>query len=173
MPPKLSLTRRGFLGSSAVGLFLTALPQQLLAQNTARLTRFMSLSQFVTGHGALDPRTGQGLLDGLSAAQEDFDTKARALETKISATNAPDVETLAQSLEGDPLHDTLLAIVAAWYSGVTTTGSDATVYAFDTALMYQPARDAVPIPTYALDGPNWWVVAPPALSDMPAFGEPL
>ncbi|WP_052362671.1 sugar dehydrogenase complex small subunit [Falsirhodobacter sp. alg1] len=169
MPATLSLTRRSFLGTSAIGMFLAALPRQMRAEDAGQLAGFMTLSSFVTGHQALAPRTGQGLWNGLCTAHPNFAQQAGALANRIASDRLADVEALADALQGDALHDTLLAIVAAWYSGVTATGSDAIVHTFDRALMYQPARDAVPIPTYALNGPNWWTVAPPALSDMPAL----
>lgn len=163
------LDRRQFLGSSAMGLFLAALPSSGFAQDAIRLDRFMVLSRFATGHKRLDADVGAGLLQGLRAEHEGFDADAAALEARIARTRAPDVETLAAALNGDPLRDTLLAIISAWYTGAVAEGSDATVYAFDKALMYQPALDAVPIPTYALNGPDWWTATPPALLDMPAF----
>jgi hypothetical protein len=39
----------------------------------------------------------------------------------------------------------------------------------EAALMYQPARDQVVIPTFAHDGPNYWVKTPPPISAMPVF----
>ncbi|WP_378942787.1 sugar dehydrogenase complex small subunit [Paracoccus sp. R86501] len=163
------LDRRQFLGSSAMGLFVAALPSAGFAQDAIRIDRFMALSRFATGHQHLDSDLGAGLLQGLRLENGDFDADAQALERKISETRAPDVETLLTALNRDPLRETLLAIISAWYTGAVAKGSDATVYTFEKALMYQPALDAVPIPTYALNGPDWWTATPPALLDMPAF----
>ena len=161
------LDRRQFLGSSAMGLIVAALPSSGFAQEAIRLDRFMVLSRFATGHDLLDADVGAGLLQGLRVEHDGFDADAQALERRMA--EAPDVEALSSALRDDPLRETLLAIIHAWYSGAVAKGSDATVYAFDKALIYQPALDAVPIPTYALNGPDWWTATPPALADMPAF----
>lgn len=169
MPPKLSFTRRTFLGSSAIGSLIAVMPLRSIAQGAMLDADFMVLSQFVTGHKMLDVTVGQGLLTGLRAQYPDFDAQASALQAQIDARKPADVQALADALGGNPLHDTLLAIVRGWYSGVVAEGSHATVYAFEKALMYRPSLDAVPIPTYALNGPNWWTAEPPALSAMPSF----
>ena len=57
----------------------------------------------------------------------------------------------------------------ALYAGVVESGTPAKVYAFEKALMYQPSRDVVVIPTYAHDGPNYWVAQPNAVEAMPEF----
>ncbi|MDN5569173.1 MAG: sorbitol dehydrogenase family protein, partial [Paracoccus sp. (in: a-proteobacteria)] len=154
---------------SAMALFATAIPNGSFAQEAIVLDRFMTLSRFATGHKALDTMVGAGLLDGLRAADDGFDAAAIGLEQRIASQAPADVEALDAALQDDPLRDTLLAIIRAWYSGAVASGSQAVVYTFDKALIYQPALDAVPIPTYALNGPDWWTAAPPALSAMPAF----
>lgn len=169
MPPTLSLSRRRFMQSTAVGIVLATHPIQSHAREALQLDQFMALSRFATGHEALDGVVGQGLMAGLRAKDDTFDAKADALAQRIAQDTPADVEALSDALQGDDLHDTLLAIIHAWYSGVVAQGTQATVYTFNAALMYQPALDAVPLPTYALNGPDWWTATPPALSDMPDF----
>ncbi|OCX64711.1 hypothetical protein BFP70_11420 [Thioclava sp. SK-1] len=165
----MQLSRRRFLGTSAMALFISSAGVARAAGQAMQIDRFMTLSKFATGHDALDTTVGAGLLGGLQANDAGFDAQAIALEAAISKGAYSDVEALDAALQGDALRQTLLDIIHAWYSGVVAKGTDATVYAFDKALMYQPALDAVPIPTYALNGPDWWTAEPPALSAMPSF----
>lgn len=39
--------------------------------------------------------------------------------------------------------------------------------AYEEALMYQPVRDALTVPTYCSYGPMWWTAAPPDAAAMP------
>jgi hypothetical protein len=40
---------------------------------------------------------------------------------------------------------------------------------YEEALMYQPTKDAVALPTYSFNGPNHWTDVDPPLSAMPEF----
>jgi hypothetical protein len=62
-----------------------------------------------------------------------------------------------------------LAIISAWYTGVVEDSANAEVFAFETALMYQPTRDVMTIPTYAISGPSGWTAQAPPLGNMPTF----
>ena len=59
------------------------------------------------------------------------------------------------------LQDLASDIVAAWYTGTVGRGPTAVVVAYEEALMYQPVRDALTVPTYCSYGPLWWTAAPP------------
>jgi hypothetical protein len=50
-----------------------------------------------------------------------------------------------------------------------TDAPDAEVFAYEYALMYQPTRDVMTIPSYAISGPNGWTAEAPPLSNMPEF----
>jgi len=158
------------LGLAApAGTLLAAPATPPLASSPAQLDSFMTFSRFATGHENLDRAIGQRLYDALCAHASTFPASLAQLQQLAGQQPLNDVEPFEVLLRGQPLHADLLAIVAAWYSGVVETGSDATLYAYERALMYQPARDGVVIPTYAHNGPDYWVAAPPPLERMPSF----
>lgn len=128
---------------------------------------FFEFSQFATGHAGLDKGVGQALYQALQEQDSEFVQKLALLQAKKG--NLPDVDALADALEGHPLRATLLLIIRGWYSGVIEEGTNAKVYAFEKALMYQPAGDVVVIPTYAHNGPNYWTAEPPAVDQLPPF----
>ena len=66
--------------------------------------------------------------------------------------NARIVEDFFPDLPEGPLKETALAIISAWYLGVVTDAPDAEVFAYEYALMYQPTRDVMTIPSYAISG---------------------
>jgi hypothetical protein len=83
--------------------------------------------------------------------------------------NARIVEDFFSDVPDGPLKETALSIVSAWYLGVVTDAPDAEVFAYEYALMYQPTRDVMTIPSYAISGPNGWSAEAPPLSNMPEF----
>lgn len=192
-PAKLSLSRRKMLWGSAatlLGLGVAAPACTLLAAEASSPTStlgpasspatlpdvrmapsevFMKVSRLATGHENLDSAIGQRLHQALSTKDSAFPKALDSLQAIITQQHVEDVESLEKLLRGQPLHDTLLAIIRAWYSGVVEPGSFATVYAFERALMYQPPRDGMVIPTYAHNGPNYWIAEPPPLDRMPSF----
>lgn len=134
------------------------------------LARFMAFSRLATGHASISDVLGERLYGALAAKDKNFAANLASLTAMVRAKGFKDVETLEAAVkENAPLHATLMSVIGAWYSGVVEEGSHATVYAFEAALMYQPSSDGVPIPTYAHNGPNYWVAAPPVVDAMPKF----
>lgn len=175
-PGSRGVSRRSLLMvSGAVGFgmvaasFRPAVAQAAAGAVDEQTSRFLAFSRFATGHANLDPLVGRGLLAALQAQNAGFAAQLAALAKTVADTAPADVEALELALRGTPLHDTLLLIVRGWYSGVIEDGTQARVYAFENALMYQPARDVVVIPTYAHNGPNYWVAEPAPVEQMPNF----
>ncbi|WP_206243774.1 sugar dehydrogenase complex small subunit [Novosphingobium terrae] len=182
-----ALTRRQIMlrsavsaGAIATAALLTGLTSgtMLRARNNAESPplapdvrdRFMRFSHLATGHTALSPVLGERYYQALTGQDHQFPAKLNALVDLAGRLPRPSVEALEEIARQQPaLHGALMAVIRAWYSGVVAEGSQATVYAYEAALMYQPARDQVVIPTFAHDGPNYWVKAPPPVSAMPAF----
>jgi hypothetical protein len=136
----------------------------------AVLDRFMGFSRLATGHTALSASLGQRFYQALVAQDPQFPAKLGALVDLVARLPERHVEALETvARQQPPLHAALMLVIRAWYSGVIAEGTQATVYAYETALMYQPARDQVVIPTFAHDGPNYWVKAPPPVAVMPVF----
>lgn len=175
MSEKTLMSRRRLLlnsGISVIGLsLLPAIASPALASVPANdaLSGFISFSRLATGHNDLDEKIGSRLYAALSAKDAAFTDNLRKLVDMVRGGAHADVESLDAALTGNPLRDTLLGIIKAWYSGVVEEGTGATVYAFEKALMYQPARDVVVIPTFAFNGPDYWVAEPNPVSQMPRF----
>lgn len=175
MSGKTLLSRRRLLlnsGISVVGLSLLPVltgPASAAASTNPTPSGFMSFSRLATGHNNLDETIGGQLFSALSARDGAFAGNLAALADMVKSGGHQDVESLDAALAGNPLRDTLLSVIKAWYSGVVEEGTGATVYAFEKALMYQPARDVVVIPTFAFNGPDYWVAEPSPVSQMPQF----
>lgn len=164
------LTRRQILISSVLGAVASTVTP-VLARDVIHddMAMFMSLSRFATGHDALDSQVGQALFAGMHERDPRFIERLEALEMVVRDRGYQNVEDAEPPLRGRDEHDLLMMLIRAWYAGILSDGTDAKVYAFEKALMYQPARDAVVIPTYAHNGPNYWVAVPPPVETMPVF----
>jgi hypothetical protein len=168
-PTAFTLSRRYVLvGGLVVGgtaalatLPAIAAPTPLSDQSAAQ---FMEMSLLLVPHrlnaevgkrmGALNPLLPQQIDGLLSIARQ---------------KNARIVEDFFDDVPDGPLKETALAIISAWYLGVVTDAPDAEVFAYEYALMYQPTRDVMTIPSYAISGPNGWTAEAPPLSNMPEF----
>ena len=101
-----------------------------------------------------------------NAALQDHVTTLLAIAKKKDACI---VEDFFPAVPEGPVKEAALAIISAWYLGVVIDESGAEVIAYEQALMYQPTRDVMTIPSYAKSGPNGWNAYAPPLSDMPSF----
>jgi hypothetical protein len=139
------------------------------AATQGELDTFHALSRLLTGHEGLDLTVGARLYQAMTAHDPAFAGAVTQLSAFAQQHGHRTVEPLEQALKGQPLHATLMSIIGAWYSGVIEPGTGATVYAYERALMYQMSRDGMVIPTYAYNGPNYWVAEPPPLDRLPTF----
>ena len=164
------LTRRQILISSVLGVVASTVTP-VFARDVVHdeMTLFMSLSRFATGHDSLDSQVGQALFADMRERDPRLIVRLEALETLIRDGGYQNVEEAEPPLRGREGHALLMTLIKAWYAGILSDGTNAKVYAFEKALMYQPARDAVVIPTFAHNGPNYWVAAPPPVETMPVF----
>ncbi|AMO98199.1 membrane bound FAD containing D-sorbitol dehydrogenase family protein [Collimonas arenae] len=141
-----------------VGLLSGSSPTQAqtkIASNAvnsaAGATAFLTLSQALTGHADLNPETAVRISAAMRDTYPDFSAHADKLIGLVQ-TGQP-ASSLLAATSGDPaLRDTALAIVAAWYTGTIGKGQKAIVVSYADALMYQPVRDALPVPTYCSFG---------------------
>ena len=152
-----------FVGGTAALATVPAIaaPTPLSDQSAAQ---FMKISLLLVPHrlnaevgkrmGALNPLLPQQIDGLLSIARQ---------------KNARIVEDFFGDVPDGLLKETALAIISAWYLGVVTDAPDAEVFAYEYALMYQPTRDVMTIPSYAISGPNGWSAEAPPLSNMPEF----
>ena len=105
----------------------------------------------------------------MSALNPSLSDHVTGLLAIAKAKNAKVVEDFFPDVPEGPLKETALSIISAWYLGVVSDAPDAEVFAYEYALMYQPTRDVMTIPSYAVSGPNGWTANAPPLGDMPEF----
>ncbi|WP_431209102.1 sugar dehydrogenase complex small subunit [Burkholderia cepacia] len=158
------MTRRAVLKMMAAALtqvgLLTAAPGHAFAQQPSLDARtFLALSKALTGHANLDPTTAARLVDAFRRTDPGFAARAAALAQRVRAGQTP-AQLLADA-DGAGLHDTALAIVAAWYTGTVGHGQKAVMVAYADALMYDTVHDGMSAPTYCSNGPLWWTAEPP------------
>jgi hypothetical protein len=169
------------LAAIAVETGLSGYPQILSAQPAAADAvipaaaplvdpGFLLLSQRLTDHTNISPVTAQRIRDALAPAGVKQAAQVEQLVALASQHNT--AESLLEAATQVGLKDLALGIVAAWYTGTVGQGSSAVMVAYEEALMYQPVRDGLTVPTYCNFGPLWWTGLPPDAAQMPADATP-
>jgi hypothetical protein len=130
--------------------------------------RFMELSSLLIPH-RLNEGVGRRIGAAMSALNPSLAEQVTELLAIARKKNARIVEDFFPDLPEGPLKETALAIISAWYLGVVTDAPDAEVFTYAYALMYQPTKDVMTIPSYAISAPNAWSAEAPPLSNMPEF----
>ena len=156
-----------FVGGAAALAMLPA-ASAAAAWSDESAARFMDISSLLIPH-RLNAEIGKRLGTLMSASNPSLSEHVTALLAIAKGKNAKTVEDFFPDVPEGPLKQTALSIISAWYLGVVSDAPDAEVVAFEYALMYQPTRDVMTIPSYAVSGPNGWTSNAPALSDMPEF----
>jgi hypothetical protein len=172
-PTAFSLARREVMigGAFLVGGLATGLmPTQsaMAAWSEEASARFMEISSLLIQH-RLNQDIGRRMGAAMGALNSQLSDQVTELLTIAKNKNAKIVEDFFPDIPEGPLKETALAIISAWYLGVVTDAADAEVFAFENALMYQPTRDVMTIPSYAISGPNGWSADAPPLENMPDF----
>jgi fructose 5-dehydrogenase small subunit len=159
-------TRRLFLLATAAvstGIGMMTDPPDVLAQQPAATTfndaGFLRLSQAAVGHDDLDMTIASRMFAALRHADPTFNDNAAGLARLVHGGQTP--EALLDAAKAVGLHETMLTLVAAWYTGTVGHGQQAEMVSYADALMYRPVSDGLPVPTYCLDGPLWWPGLPP------------
>ena len=174
-PTVFALDRREILAGGLAfvgGLGLATPSTGVVAEATAwsgeSAARFMQLSSLLIPH-RLNEGVGRSIGAAMSALNPSLADQVTELLTIASKKNARIVEDFFPDLPEGPLKETALAIISAWYLGVITDAPDAEVFTYAYALMYQPTKDVMTIPSYAISAPNAWSDEAPPLSNMPEF----
>ena len=172
-PPEYRLARRDFLAGSLVFIggiasstHVVAAP--LNASGTLPASKFMAVSSLLIDH-KLDSDVGARMAAAMSGINPGIEQDIDQILEIAHKNNAKIVEDFFPDLPEGRLKETALAIISAWYTGVIVDAPGSTVFAFELALMYQPTRDVMTIPSYAISGPNGWNSSAPPLTDMPKF----
>jgi hypothetical protein len=172
-PTAFNLARREVLlgtlfvgGVAAFGTLPPASAQTSWSDESAE--RFFDISCLLIPH-RLNEEIGKRIGRLMSALNPSLSEHVAGLLAIAKAKNAKVVEDFFPDVPEGPLKETALSIISAWYLGVVSDAPDAEVFAYEDALMYQPTRDVMTIPSYAVSGPNGWTSNAPPLSDMPDF----
>ena len=128
----------------------------------------MEVSSLLIDHN-LNGDVGARLAAAMSGINPGIEQDIDRILEIAHKNNAKIVEDFFPDLPEGRLKDAALAIISAWYTGVIVDEPGSTVFAFELALMYQPTRDVMTIPSYAISGPNGWNSSAPPLTDMPKF----
>ena len=131
---------------------------------------FLLLSQRLTDHANINPVTAQRIRDALAPAG--VKQAAQVDQLIVLAGQHTTAESLLEAATQVGLKDLALGIVAAWYTGTVGQGTSAVMVAYEEALMYQPVRDGLTVPTYCNFGPLWWTGMPPDVAQMPVDATP-
>jgi hypothetical protein len=172
-PTAFNLARRDvLLGGLLIGgiaalptLPAIAAPTSWSDQSAAR---FMEISSLLVPHH-LKEGVGKRMGAAMGALNPSLSQQIDGLLSIARQKNARVVEDFFADVPDGSLKETALSIISAWYLGVVTDAPDAEVFAYEYALMYQPTRDVMTIPSYAISGPNGWTAEVPPLSNMPKF----
>jgi hypothetical protein len=172
-PTAFNLARRKVLVGGLIIGGIAALPTRpVIAEPTSwsdqSAARFMEISRLLVPH-RLNEEVGKRMGSAMAALNPSLSQQIDGLLAIAREKNARIVEDFFADVPDGPLKETALSIISAWYLGVVTDAPDAEVLAYEYALMYQPTRDVMTIPSYAISGPNGWTAEAPPLSNMPEF----
>ena len=130
--------------------------------------KFMAASRCLIQHG-LSSDVGARMAGILYAKIPTLDADLDAIISTAREKNSKVVEDFFDALSDGHVKDSAHRIIFGWYAGAVDESPTAEIFAYEEALMYQPAKDAVALPTYSFDGPNHWTDIDPPLSAMPKF----
>lgn len=169
--------RRRVLKASLGLLAMGALrpPLQVWAADAA--SPFLTLSQRLTGRPSLSAELSRRYQAALARRIPDFAAGVTAVLAYLQPLSGPLPADLPARLRRDlPRYaDIPRQIVAAWYLGQVghlpdpdpsksrsekDDGHDATVVAYELALMEEPVRDVLTLPSYCRDVPGYWARRP-------------
>ncbi|ACI50944.1 conserved hypothetical protein [Gluconacetobacter diazotrophicus PA1 5] len=161
------VSRRALMAAGAVAGASALAPGALVPGRAVALTlspdeaRFLAVSRAVTGRQDLNPLIGTRLFAAMVRTFPNYGARIAALSRLAVAGGKPE-EILARAEEANQ-RQTMLDLVAAWYTGSVQDRTNAPMVAYRDALMYRPTDDALPVPTYCFGTPGWWTEVPPAL----------
>jgi hypothetical protein len=172
-PTAFKLARREVLvGGLVIGgiAALASLPAIAAAASWSAesAARFMEISSLLVPH-RLNAEVGKRMGAAMSALNPSLALQIDGLLSIAREKSARVVEDFFADVPDGPLKETAFSIISAWYLGVVTDAPDAEVFAYEYALMFQPTRDVMTIPSYAISGPNGWTTEAPPLGNMPEF----
>ncbi len=126
------------------------------------LDAFLALSQRLTGRTGFDAILGKRVYDALAKSDSQFTQNVGALNTWLQGHGGVLSETATAALQADQpaLAKSLGAIMRAWYLGLVGDMPQVNVVAYEKALMFEPVKDVLTIPSYCRDVPFYWTQKP-------------
>ena len=126
------------------------------------LDAFLALSQHLTARTSFNPVLGKRVYDALVHADNQFPQNVGALNTWLQGHGGVPSDTVTQALQTDQpvLAKTVSAIMRAWYLGLVGEMPHVQVVAYESALMFDPVKDVLTIPSYCRDVPFYWTQKP-------------
>jgi hypothetical protein len=159
------------LGVAVLGASMQKVMPAASAAETATavsVDKFMAASRFLIQHG-LSSDVGARMAGILYARIPTLDADLDAIISTARGRSSKVVEDFFDALPAGHVQDSAHQIIFGWYAGVIDESPTAEVFAYEEALMYQPTKDAVALPTYSFNGPDHWTDVDPPLSAMPEF----
>ena len=159
------------LGVAVLGASMQKMVPAASAVETATavsVDKFMTASRCLIQHG-LSSDVGARMVGILYAKIPTLDADLDAIISTAREKNSKVVEDFFDALPDGHVKESAHQIIFGWYAGVVDESPTAEVFAYEQALMYQPTKDAVALPTYSFNGPNHWTDVDPPLSAMPEF----
>ncbi|MGP8435825.1 sugar dehydrogenase complex small subunit [Paraburkholderia fungorum] len=126
------------------------------------LDAFLALSQRLTGRTGFDAVLGKRVYDALAKSDSQFAQNVAALNTWLQGHGGVPSDTVTQALDADQpaLAKSVSAIMRAWYLGLVGDTPHVDVVAYEKALMFEPVKDVLTIPSYCRDVPFYWTQKP-------------
>jgi hypothetical protein len=126
------------------------------------LDAFLALSQRLTGRSGFDAVLGQRIYAALSRSDSQFTQNVAALNTWLQGHGGVPSDTVTQALQGEQpaLAKAVGGIMRAWYLGLVGDMPHVEVIAYEKALMFDPVKDVLTIPSYCRDVPFYWAQKP-------------
>ncbi|MFL9864544.1 sugar dehydrogenase complex small subunit [Paraburkholderia fungorum] len=126
------------------------------------LDAFLALSQRLTGRTGFDAVLGKRVYDALARSDSQFSQNVAALNMWLQTHGGVPSDTVTQALQADQpvLAKSVGAIMRAWYLGLVGDMPHVDVVAYEKALMFEPVKDVLTIPSYCRDVPFYWTQKP-------------
>jgi hypothetical protein len=126
------------------------------------LDAFLALSQRLTGRTGFDAGLGKRVYDALVKSDSQFTQNVAALNTWLQGHGGVPSDTVTQALQAEQpaLAKSVSAIMRAWYLGLVGDMPHVDVVAYEKALMFDPVKDVLTIPSYCRDVPFYWTQKP-------------
>ncbi|MFM0730148.1 sugar dehydrogenase complex small subunit [Paraburkholderia sediminicola] len=126
------------------------------------LDAFLVLSQRLTGRSGFDAVLGKRVYGALAKSDSQFSQNVAALNTWLQGHGGVPSDTVTQALQADQpaLAKSVSAIMRAWYLGLVGDMPHVEVVAYEKALMFEPVKDVLTIPSYCRDVPFYWTHKP-------------